>query len=99
MPKFHRAEPAERNSAKATSPSRICPLEPPCKTVTSSNLPVHARSALAPDPDVIRLTYEQWDPIRKHFPEEHILDGVLDASRSRPVACWKRYCGFSTQVR
>ena len=25
--------------------------------------------------------------------------GVLDASRSRPVMCWKRYCGFSTQVR
>ena len=21
--------------------------------------------------------------------------GVLDASRSRPVVCWKRYCGFS----
>ena len=25
--------------------------------------------------------------------------GVPDASRSRPVMCWKRYCGFSTQVR
>ena len=25
--------------------------------------------------------------------------GVLDASRSRPVMCWKRYCGFSTQAR
>ena len=25
--------------------------------------------------------------------------GVQDASRSRPVMCWKRYCGFSTQVR
>ena len=25
--------------------------------------------------------------------------GVLDASRSRPVMCWKRFCGFSTQVR
>ena len=22
--------------------------------------------------------------------------GVLDASRSRPVMCWKRYCGFNT---
>ena len=22
--------------------------------------------------------------------------GVLDGSRSRPVMCWKRYCGFST---
>ena len=21
--------------------------------------------------------------------------GVLDASRSRPVMCWKQYCGFS----
>ena len=25
--------------------------------------------------------------------------GVLDASWSRPVMCWKRYCRFSTQVR
>ena len=25
--------------------------------------------------------------------------GVRDASRSRPVMCWKRYCGSSTQVR
>ena len=25
--------------------------------------------------------------------------GMLDASRSRPVKCWKRYCEFSTQVR
>ena len=25
--------------------------------------------------------------------------GVLDASRYRPVMCWKRCCGFSTQVR
>ena len=25
--------------------------------------------------------------------------GVLDVSRSRSVMCWKRYCGFSTQVR
>ena len=22
--------------------------------------------------------------------------GVLDASRSRPVMCWKQYCGFNT---
>ena len=25
--------------------------------------------------------------------------GVLDASRFRLVMCWKRCCGFSTQVR
>jgi len=25
--------------------------------------------------------------------------GVLDASRSRLVMCWRRYCGFLTQVR
>ena len=25
--------------------------------------------------------------------------GVLDVIRSRPVMCWKQYCGFSTQVR
>jgi hypothetical protein len=25
--------------------------------------------------------------------------GVLDASRTRPVMCRKRYCGFSTRVR
>ena len=25
--------------------------------------------------------------------------GVLDASRSQLVMCWKQYCGFSTQVR
>ena len=25
--------------------------------------------------------------------------GVLDASRFRLVMCWKRFCGFSTQVR
>ena len=25
--------------------------------------------------------------------------GVLDSSRSRPVMCWKRHCGFSTQAR
>ena len=25
--------------------------------------------------------------------------GVLDASRSRLVMCWKRCCGFATQVR
>jgi hypothetical protein len=25
--------------------------------------------------------------------------GVLDASRSRPVMCWKLCCGFTTLVR
>ena len=25
--------------------------------------------------------------------------GVLDASRFQLVMCWKRFCGFSTQVR
>ena len=46
---------------------------------------------------MIRLTDEQWERIRKHFPEEHIPDGyVPDASRdSDSVMCWKRFCGFS----
>ena len=50
---------------------------------------------------MIRLTDEQWERIRKHFPEAHIPDGRAEPASQIPelVMCWKRFCGFSTQVR
>src|SRR5262249_55016220 len=48
---------------------------------------------------MIRLTNEQWERIRNHFPEEHIPMDVLDASRSRPDVFSKLYCGYSTLAR
>src|SRR5215472_13543693 len=33
---------------------------------------------------MIRLTNEQWERIRNHFPEEHIPDGRPGRNRSRP---------------
>jgi hypothetical protein len=41
---------------------------------------------------MIRLTDEQWEPIRKHFPEEHIPDAPV-ASLFRHARFSKRFCG------
>src|SRR6266516_2865385 len=48
---------------------------------------------------MIRLTDEQWERIRMHFPEEHIPDGRPGANPSRHVAFLKQSCGFSTRAR
>ena len=48
---------------------------------------------------MIRLTNEQWERIRKHFPEEHIPDGRPGRKPIPTLTCSKRCCGFSTQVR
>ena len=47
---------------------------------------------------MIRLSDEQWERIRKHFPEERIAD---DRPGRKPVQrpCLRRCCGFSTPVR
>jgi hypothetical protein len=40
---------------------------------TYLKIPDCCRSAI--NEEMIRLTDEQWERIRKHFPEEHIPDG------------------------
>jgi hypothetical protein len=48
---------------------------------------------------MIRLTDEQWERIRSISRKSRFPTVVLDANRSRPVACLKQSCGFSTQAR
>ena len=48
---------------------------------------------------MIRLSDEQWERIRDHFPEEHIADGHPGRKPIPTRRCLKRSCGYSTQVR
>src|SRR3974377_762288 len=48
---------------------------------------------------MIRLSDEQWERIRRHFPDEDIPDGRPGRTRFQRGACAKQACGFSTPAR